>query len=258
MAQIIRKRLTPLLIPIGLIGGMMLSAEAMSMQHMEGYAVDASRDVVKNGAGGCWHTVGGVKEKIPECGDVVMAADSDGDGVPDDRDDCPNTPRGAPVDARGCPLDSDGDGVPDYRDLCPGTPPGVKVDSDGCEVVKPMPAAVPQKVVVENILLFEFDSAQLKGGAANILDSTFDKFKGNDAVGSVMITGHTDSIGSDAYNQGLSERRANTVRDYLISQGADPQKLQVQGLGESQPAYTNDTKAGRQMNRRVEFDVIMK
>ncbi|AKH22052.1 hypothetical protein AAY24_04680 [Sedimenticola thiotaurini] len=186
----------------------------------------------------------------------MVMVDSDGDGVTDDKDRCPDTPRGAPVDASGCPLDSDGDGVADYMDKCPGTRAGAKVDQDGCEVMKPMTKV--ENVVIDNVLLFDFDSAELKSGAAEVLDSSYAKFKGKDAVKSVIVTGHTDSIGSEAYNQGLSERRANAVRNYLISQGADASKLEARGAGESQPAYSNDTKEGRSMNRRVEFQVIMK
>jgi OOP family OmpA-OmpF porin len=255
MAQFKHQKLIAILAPLGLISGMALSLEGLADHHNR-YAIDASKGVVKNSAGECWFTVGGIMEKMEACGDMV-SVDSDGDGVTDDKDMCPGTPRGAPVNAKGCPLDSDGDGVPDYLDKCPGTKAGAKVDKDGCEVMmKPM--AKMEKVVIDNILLFDFDSAALKGGASDVLNSSYAKFKGNDAVKSVLITGHTDSIGSDAYNQGLSERRANAVRDYLISQGADASKLQANGAGESQPAFGNDTKAGRAMNRRVEFNVMMK
>lgn len=254
MAQINHKKLIAMIAPLGLVSGMALSIQGMADEDNR-YAVDASKGVVMNGAGECWITRGGVMEKMEACGDMMMAPDSDGDGVTDDKDRCPGTPRGAPVDANGCPLDTDGDGVPDYLDVCPGTPAGAKVDDKGCEIKMMMK---PQKVVIENILLFDFDSAELKGGAADVLDSSYAKFKGNDAVRSVTITGHTDSIGTEAYNQGLSERRANAVRDYLISQGADGSKLMARGAGETMPAYTNETEAGRSMNRRVEFDVMMK
>lgn len=255
MAQLKHKKLIAMLAPLGLIGGMTLSAQGLADHHNR-YAIDSDKDVVKNSAGECWITAGGIQEKRVDCGDM-MAVDSDGDGVTDDKDMCPGTPRGAPVDARGCPLDSDGDGVPDYLDKCPGTKAGAKVDKDGCEIMmKPM--AKVEAVTIDNILLFDFDSAALKEGSADVLNSSYAKFKGNDAVKSVVVTGHTDSQGSEAYNMGLSERRANAVRDYLISQGADASKLQARGAGESQPAFTNDTKAGRAMNRRVEFNVMMK
>lgn len=255
MAQFKHKKIIAMLAPLGLISGMAISTAGLADNHNR-YAIDASKGVVKNSANECWITAGGLQEKIEACGDVILV-DTDGDGVTDDKDMCPGTPRGAPVDAKGCPLDSDGDGVPDYLDKCPGTKAGAKVDKDGCEIMmKPM--AKTEKVVIDNILLFDFDSAELKEGSTDVLDNSYAKFKGNDAVKSVTITGHTDSSGPDAYNQGLSERRANSVRDYLISQGADASKLQARGAGESQPAFGNDTKAGRAMNRRVEFNVMMK
>lgn len=255
MAQFKHKKIIAMLAPLGLIGGLALSVPGLADSHNR-YAVDGAKGGVKNSAGGCWVTANGIQEKMEACGDIILV-DTDGDGVTDDKDQCPDTPRGAPVDANGCPLDSDGDGVPDYMDKCPGTRAGVKVDGNGCEIMmKPM--AKVENVVIDNILLFDFDSAELKSGAADVLDNSYAKFKGKDAVRSVIITGHTDSSGPDAYNQGLSERRANAVRDYLISQGADAGKLEARGAGESQPAFGNDTKAGRSMNRRVEFQVIMK
>lgn len=254
MAQLKHRKIAAMLAPLGLISGLVMSTEGLADHHNR-YAIDTSRSVIKNSAGECWITAGGIQEKLEACGDMVMV-DSDGDGVTDDKDRCPDTPRGAPVDASGCPLDSDGDGVADYMDKCPGTRAGAKVDQDGCEVMKPMNKV--ENVVIDNVLLFDFDSAQLKSGAADVLDSSYAKFKGKDAVKSVVITGHTDSTGPEAYNQRLSERRANAVRSYLISQGADASKLEARGAGESQPAYGNDTKEGRAMNRRVEFQVIQK
>jgi len=175
----------------------------------------------------------------------------------DDKDRCPGTPRGAPVDASGCPLDSDGDLVPDYKDRCPGTRKGAQVDGKGCEIKKAMKMKV-EKVVIDSVMLFDFDSAELKGGAKATLDSAYAKFKGNNNVSRVVVTGHTDSKGSDAYNQGLSERRANAVRDYLIGAGANGNKIQATGAGETQPAASNATEEGRAKNRRVEISAEMK
>ncbi len=119
--------------------------------------------------------------QLPECGDVI---DSDGDGVYDDKDKCPGTPKGVTVDAMGCPLDSDGDGVADYKDKCPGTKAGAKVDADGCEiVVAPAPKPAPmQKVVLNDVLLFDFDSAVLKESATGAVDRAYAKFHGNPNV----------------------------------------------------------------------------
>ncbi|WP_280545962.1 MULTISPECIES: OmpA family protein [unclassified Halomonas] len=167
--------------------------------------------------------------------------DTDGDGVIDADDQCPGTPAGVAVDAVGCPLDSDSDGVPDYQDQCPGTPAGAEVNALGCE----------EDLVLRDVN-FEFDSAILTMGAEQILEDVAGKLRANQNV-RVRIEGHTDSMGSEAYNQQLSQRRADSVADYLASQGVRPNRMQTTGYGESQPVASNDTDAGRAENRRVEL-----
>jgi OOP family OmpA-OmpF porin len=171
--------------------------------------------------------------------------DSDGDGVNDYDDKCPNTPRGAKVDSTGCPLDSDGDGVFDGIDQCPGTPKGAKVDSRGC------PIELQEDVTIDLNLEFGFDSATLTAEHKRQINDVVDFIKQYPQA-TAMIEGHTDSVGPDEYNQGLSERRARAVRDYLVNDvGANPNRLTMRGYGESRPIDTNDTDAGRQHNRRV-------
>ena len=177
---------------------------------------------------------------------VVVAAappkDSDGDGVIDALDKCPNTPKGAPVDAVGCSLDSDGDGVFDYNDQCPDTPAGVSVDVYGC----------PTKLTLNINFGFdsttvgpEFDSDLAK--AAQCIND----YPGNE----VLIEGHTDSIGSEAYNQKLSEQRADAVKNRLMEMfDVDASRMITKGFGESMPIADNDSEGGRAMNRRVEVD----
>jgi OOP family OmpA-OmpF porin len=176
------------------------------------------------------------------------AYDTDGDGVYDGIDLCRNTPEGVTVDRVGCPLDSDNDAVADYLDLCPGTPEGVIVDQDGC----PLPG--------ENLLSltgvnFEFDKATLTPEAQDILEEAVTLLKETDEVVEVRVEGHTDSIGTEAYNQDLSQRRAESVVDYLTSRGISGSNLMPVGLGESSPVARNDTEAGRALNRRVDFVV---
>ena len=171
----------------------------------------------------------------------VYVSDSDGDGIPDDRDRCPGTPAGVNVDVNGCPLDSDGDGVTDDRDACPGTRPGVSVDAKGCEVFLKLESAQ-----------FAYNSAQLTQGARLVLDqAAYDLRQSPNKQ--VEVAGHTDSRGSEDYNVKLSQRRALSVTEYLIKQGIDSQRLTVRGYGESQPIASNDTDAGRAANRRVEL-----
>lgn len=194
----------------------------------------------------------GVVDRLDECpgtpaGAVVDARgcerDSDNDGVPDSRDRCPGTPAGAKVDEHGCELDSDGDGVVDSMDRCPNTPAGIPVDSQGCEL------AHDYKLEGVN---FEFDSAKLTPDSIATLDEAVIIMKRN-ADDKLEIAGHTDSQGAEDYNQGLSERRAQAVADYLIAHGANGSNITVKGYGESHPVADNGSKEGRAANRRVEL-----
>jgi OOP family OmpA-OmpF porin len=234
--------------------GLVLAAGlGISLSAHAAYWVDSEGTVVRNSAGECWVDSQGVKEHTEECGGMVEAApvDSDGDGVFDDKDRCPGTPAGVPVDKVGCPLDSDGDGVTDDKDRCPGTMMGARVDMHGCEVsAKPAPA--PKAPVVLEGVNFEFDSATLTMHAKHILDGVAKTLKEQPSQ-KVAIIGHTDSRGSSAYNQTLSERRAQAVVDYLISKGVDGYNLSATGYGEDMPIDSNDTDAGRAANRRVEM-----
>lgn len=172
--------------------------------------------------------------------------DGDGDGVSDDQDQCPNTVKGAPVDARGCELDSDRDGVVDRLDACPGTSAGVRVDVKGCEI---------RAVINLPGVTFETNSDRLRPGAEQVLADAAATLRMNrDLV--IEVAGHTDSDGSAEYNEGLSERRANTVRDYLIRLGADSASLTAKGYGEADPVADNMTAAGKARNRRVELRVL--
>ncbi|CAI8714901.1 OmpA-OmpF porin, OOP family [Pseudomonas chlororaphis] len=156
--------------------------------------------------------------------------------------------------------DEDGDGVPDSRDKCPGTPKGVQVDANGCP---PEPVAVVEEVVVvkeETIVIrdvhFEFDSAKLTAADKTKLDTIATRLKHESPSAQLRVTGHTDSVGSDAYNQRLSEKRARSVTEYLISAGVPRSSfVSVVGAGESQPVADNKTADGRAMNRRTEIKI---
>ncbi|WDH24200.1 OmpA family protein [Pseudomonas chlororaphis] len=156
--------------------------------------------------------------------------------------------------------DEDGDGVPDSRDKCPGTPKGVQVDANGCP---PEPVAVVEEVVVvkeETIVIrdvhFEFDSARLTAADKAKLDTIATRLKQEAPSAQLRVAGHTDSVGSDAYNQRLSEKRARSVTEYLISAGVPRSSfVSVVGAGESQPVADNKTADGRAMNRRTEIKI---
>ncbi|MBT8421616.1 MAG: OmpA family protein [Gammaproteobacteria bacterium] len=176
---------------------------------------------------------------------VAAPSDSDGDGVIDERDRCPNTPAGASVDANGCELDSDGDGVVDSKDQCPGTPAGTEVDEVGCAAVT---------VINLEGVNFSSNSADLLDGAEERLDEQAAKLAANPDI-TIEVAGHTDSDGDAGYNQTLSKRRADTVRAYLIGKGVGADRITSAGYGESEPVAPNDTAVGKASNRRVELRI---
>ena len=201
--------------------------------------------------------------------------DSDGDGVTDDIDQCPDTPMEAHgmVDDVGCPLDSDGDGVPDYLDSCPDTPEGVKVDESGCPIDsdgdgftddvdacpnEPAPDSedgcpVPcEPLAIITNVNFDFDKSNIRPDAAAKLTGVEGVLMANPDL-LVRVVGHADSTGTDEYNLALSLRRADSVRKHLSEQGVSMTRLDVSGRGESEPLVSNKTDAGRAVNRRVEF-----
>ncbi|PSS57140.1 OmpA family protein [Pseudomonas sp. BBP2017] len=154
--------------------------------------------------------------------------------------------------------DEDGDGVLDSRDKCPGTPRGVQVDANGCPPAPVVEEAVvvKEEVIVIRDVRFEFDSARLTPADKERLDTIATRLKNEAPTARLSVTGHTDSVGRDDYNQQLSEQRAQSVTDYLVSSGV-PQAsfVSVQGAGESQPEADNATADGRAMNRRVEIRI---
>lgn len=167
-------------------------------------------------------------------------------------------------------MDTDGDGVSDYFDKCPNTPSGVKVDGGGCPLpVPPMPTKdtvikieksttyvitpEDQMIVTETFrnLEFEFGKSTIRARSLPYLDRLAALLikKGF----SLKLAGHTDNVGSDAANMKLSKDRAESVKNYLVSQGSNSSRIEATGYGESQPIATNKTAEGRQKNRRVEM-----
>jgi OOP family OmpA-OmpF porin len=122
----------------------------------------------------------------------------------------------------------------------------------------PAPAAaeVPPPPVKQRIVLrgvnFDFNSSAIRPDSGPVLDQGASLLKQHPDV-TVVVEGYTDSIGTEQYNQALSIRRAESVYRYLVNRGVDPERLRVEGFGESHPIATNDTEAGRAQNRRVEL-----
>ena len=171
--------------------------------------------------------------------------DTDEDGVIDSLDQCPYTVKGVRVDENGCEFDSDGDNVVDRRDACPNTTPGVPVDTNGCEI---------RAVIDLPSVNFHNNSDRLVDGVEAELNAAAATLRLNKNL-NVEVAGYTDSSGSATHNLGLSDRRANTVRDYLIKLGVDPEMLDARGYGEADPIADNATAAGRDRNRRVELHI---
>ncbi|HMN90952.1 MAG TPA: OmpA family protein, partial [Saprospiraceae bacterium] len=197
----------------------------------------------------------GVPDKDDQCPDqpgpvaTQGCPDRDGDGVPDKDDRCPDQP--GPVALRGCP-DRDGDGVPDRDDRCPDTP-GL-ASNFGCpEVTKED----------KETLTFAMKAVQFETAKSTFLTQSFEVL--NRIVDilkrypdyKMRISGHTDSVGSTASNQALSERRAQACYDYFIARGISANRLSYAGYGKSRPIADNRTAAGREQNRRVEFEIYL-
>jgi len=117
----------------------------------------------------------------------------------------------------------------------------------------PPPAPVEERIVLRGVN-FDFDKSDIRPDAAVILDEAASQLAGHPS-GNVTVGGYTDSVGTDAYNQGLSERRANSVKDYLVGKGVDASRLSTVGYGETNPIASNDTADGRALNRRVELNL---
>ncbi len=160
--------------------------------------------------------------------------------------------------------DTDGDGVADKLDKCPGTSAGTVVDGAGC------PLKVPAQIVTEKVIITEADrkvvadaikNLEFDLGKATIRSKSYPTLNRVSALlmeknFSLKLAGHTDNTGSDALNMRLSKDRAESVRSYLVSQGANASRIEATGYGEGQPIATNKTAAGRQENRRVVFTLF--
>ena len=163
--------------------------------------------------------------------------------------------------------------VPEEKPAPPPPPPAPE-PAPVVEPAPPAPAPAPEaapapapvqeapqvSVIKERIVLrginFDFDKSNIKPEFEPVLDEAARILKERADVKEVAIEGHTCSIGTEKYNQGLSERRAKSVRDYLVKKGVNAERLTTVGYGETRPITDNKTRAGRQMNRRVEFQVL--
>jgi outer membrane protein OmpA-like peptidoglycan-associated protein len=186
--------------------------------------------------------------------------DRDGDGIPDDVDKCPNEPedKDGIMDDDGCPeKDADGDGIPDTEDACP-LVPGVKnkdPKKNGCKEEHTKIVETSSGIQLLEPIQFDTGKATIKAGSFPILDEVVEVLKSRGQV-RMGVYGHTDSRGAAQMNRNLSRERARSVVNYLVSHGIDRGRLESDGYGPDHPIDTNDTEEGRSKNRRVEFKVI--
>ena len=173
--------------------------------------------------------------------------DADKDGVADDKDDCPMI--AGSKESNGCP-DQDGDGVPDDKDECP-TVKGTAANN-GCPEIKETDIQILKDALYG--INFETGSDVLSASSYEVLDRVVSLMNLNNNY-KLVIEGHTDSQGNDDLNMKLSEKRANAVKNYLVSKGVDATRLTAVGYGETKPIADNETTEGRAQNRRVELKI---
>ncbi|GAB5542242.1 MAG: hypothetical protein SangKO_020020 [Sandaracinaceae bacterium] len=215
---------------------------------------DNDGDGIADGDDQCPNEAEDMNGQADEDGCPDAGEDSDGDGVPDVSDQCPEDPedRDGFADEDGCPdPDNDGDGVLDGDDDCP-TAPG-HVDNGGC----------PQAVRVEGTQIrilqrieFDVEHSTIRRRSYPILEEVAAALQANPQIRRLRIEGHTDNRGDEEYNRELSQQRAQRVLEWLVENGVAAERLQAEGVGPSRPLEDNETRAGRQANRRVEFHIV--
>jgi outer membrane protein OmpA-like peptidoglycan-associated protein len=180
--------------------------------------------------------------------------DLDRDGTPNAKDQCPRDPGPAALD--GCP-DADGDELPDRDDACP-TRPG-PVQNDGCPVGEgePLVEIEAERLSLRDAIHFDTGRDSIRSESFRILDEIAKLLKEHRELKKVRVEGHTDNVGSAAYNRDLSERRAASVVRYLVEKGGVArERLEARGFGFERPVASNATAVGRSKNRRVEFTIL--
>ncbi len=183
--------------------------------------------------------------------------DQDNDGVPDDEDLCPKEPAGAHPDPKraGCPWkDQDGDGIPDDVDACPDRPgmPDPDPARNGC------PHAEVRKgtTTVLQTVYFARNKATILEKSFEMLTEIAKTLLANKQIKKVSIEGHADDTGTAQFNLQLSQKRAKSVREFLIKKGVKPSRLTSTGFGSTRPVTQETTEEARATNRRVEFRIV--
>jgi outer membrane protein OmpA-like peptidoglycan-associated protein len=187
--------------------------------------------------------------------------DNDLDTVPDTSDKdatgktCMNDPEDPDgfEDADGCPeLDNDKDGVPDLEDQCPAEPGPPGGDKPGCPKKPSLVIVTAKEIKITQQIHFEFDKDKIRSESFPILDAVADVLKTNPNI-KIDVQGHTDNKGGAEYNKKLSDRRAASVKKYLVGKGVEASRLVSHGYGAERPIVDNTTDQNRALNRRVQF-----
>jgi len=196
----------------------------------------------------------------PEPAAPPPPADTDGDGILDVDDACVSDPEDKDgfQDDDGCPeLDNDGDGLADGVDTCPLEPETYNgtSDEDGCPDEVATVTVTSTAVEITETIYFDTNRARIKSRSHKLLGAVAAALAAHSTL-RVRIEGHTDDRGNDDWNQELSQKRADAVRDYLIGKGIDAARLEAIGYGKSRPKVEGRSKKARDLNRRVEFVII--
>ncbi len=228
----------------------------------DGDGIEDAKDACPNEAGskemnGCPDSDGdGVADKDDACPNtpglpaLAGCPDADGDGIADKDDQCPN--EAGPAENNGCPWpDTDGDGVLDKDDQCPDV--AGTVANNGCpEVTEEVQKQLNDYA---RTILFDTGKSSIKAESTSVMVDII-QILNEYPTAKFTVEGHTDSVGSETLNQKLSEERANSVRNFLIDKGIGSDRLTAIGYGEAKPIATNNTRAGRAQNRRVEINLV--
>jgi OOP family OmpA-OmpF porin len=186
------------------------------------------------------------------CPEGAIELDADHDGVNLPFDKCPDA--AGPAELDGCP-DRDGDGIPDWQDKCPDEPG--PATNDGCPLgEEPLVELETEKLSLRDAINFETGKDTILSKSDKILDSIAQILKANPDIPRVRVEGHTDNVGSAAYNKDLSQRRAQSVVNALVKRGIAAEKLLPVGYGFDRPVASNGDVLGRAKNRRVEFTIL--
>ena len=223
---------------------------------VERIEVDPSED---GGLAMCPASMRAVERQPPAGGATAMtgggeqaSGDRDGDGLMDGVDQCPE--ESGPAENRGCPdTDLDEDGVLDRLDNCPdekGT-----AANQGC-VAKQLVVITQTQLKILDTVHFDTGKASIKRRSFPLLDNVAAVLLKHPKISRVRVEGHTDDRGNDEKNRTLSQARAESVRDYLVSKGVPAERLDAYGFGEEKPIADNRGSKGRAANRRVEFNIV--